>query len=180
MNFLKEKGKITQIGVANWSIDRIVQADKYADSHKLCPIQVIQTWWSLAEYTKEMWSDENTTHMDEQTYQYMLKKNILGMAYTSQCKGYFQKKKLGDEYVSDMLRKRIETDVNKRKAQFINEYCDRHNVTPTEMVLGYITSNQVQGIALVSCSNENQLRDVLDHCDYEMPKDVGDEIDSIC
>lgn len=180
LNFLKEQGNISCIGVANWSTDRIIEANKYADAHSLCPIQVIQTWWSLAEYTKEMWNDENTTHMDEQMYQYMLKKSILGMAYTSQCKGYFQKKKLGDEYVSDLLRKRIETDTNKRKAQFISEYCDNNDITPTEMVLGYITSNPINGIALVSCSNEKQLYDVLEHCDYIMPQNVIDKIDSIC
>ena len=47
------------------------------------------------------------------------------------------------------------------------------------VVSGYITSNALEGTALVSCSNIEQLIDILDNCDYELEKDVISYIDSL-
>ena len=38
--------------------------------------------------------------------------------------------------------------------------------TPTDVVLGYITSTPLNGTALVSCSTLEQLEDVLKSADY--------------
>ena len=74
-------------------------------------------------------------------------------------------------------RKQFEKDL--KRLDYIREYCGKRNVSPTAVVSGYITSNALEGTALVSCSNIEQLIDILDNCDYELEKDVISYIDSL-
>ena len=144
------------------------------------PFRTVQTWWSLAEYKYEMWDDPNTTHMDSELYSYMSGSGMFAMAYTSQCKGFFQKAiTKGLENIDEFLKRRIVTESNLKRLDYIREYCGKRNVSPTAVVSGYITSNALEGTALVSCSNIEQLIDILDNCDYELEKDVISYIDSL-
>lgn len=180
MQQLSEIGNIKKIGVANWNINRIKDMNNYARQHGLKEIEVIQNWWSVAEYKFEMWNDENTTHMDNETHEYLLNYHLIGMAYTSQCKGYFQKaSKVGYNKIDEFLKKRIETPKNIEILNYLNEYAKIHHVTITDLVNAYITSDIVSSIALVSCANEQQLLDILNHCDYEMPLETIQFIQAI-
>lgn len=180
MQYLTEIGNISTIGVANWNIGRVKEANQYAERHSLKPFKILQTWWSVAEYKKEMWNDETTTHMDRETHQYMLEHNLIGMAYTSQCKGYFQKAaQIGSDGVDDFLKERIETKNNLQILDYLINYSLQSNVDMTSLVNAYITSNSVKGIALISCSILEQLLDIVKHCDYHMPDNVIDNIKNI-
>ena len=180
MQYLKEKGRVGIIGASNWSTERIKRANAYAVEHGMESFRTVQTWWSLAECKYEMWDDPNTTHMDSELYSYMSGSGMFAMAYTSQCKGFFQKAiTKGLENIDEFLKRRIVTASNLKRLDYIREYCGKRNVSPTAVVSGYITSNALEGTALVSCSNIEQLIDILDNCDYELEKDVISYIDSL-
>jgi len=169
---ISELAKPVLLGVSNWAADRVKSANDYARKHNMREIEVVQTWWSIASYTPEMWNDDTTTYMDEQMYEYLLKEQKIGMAYTSQAKGFFQKAiKNGYENVDEFLKKRIATQSNRKKLQEIDAYCLEKNVSPTGVVSGYITDNPLKGIALVSCSSIEQLQDIMCHCDEQVEKD---------
>lgn len=180
MQKIKETASISMLGVANWRIGRIKAANAYACSHGLEPFRVVQTWWSLAEYTQRMWDDPTTTHMDSETYAYMQENRMLGMAYTSQCKGFFQKAcRHGLEAIDPFLMQRIATPTNIKKFEYIRDYCEKNHISPTAVVNGYITSNPLDGIALVSVSGMEQLRDIMSVSDYTLDARVIAEIDAI-
>ncbi len=180
MQYLKEKGNVDIIGVANWNYNRVKAANDYAQKHGMIPFKTVQTWWSLAEYKYEMWADENTTHMDDQMYEYMRNSNMFGMAYTSQCKGFFQKAvKYGLENVDEFLKHRIVTERNLKKLDYIKSYCNEYNVSATAFVNSYITSNRLEGVALVSCTNIMQLKEILNECNFALDEKIISEIDAI-
>lgn len=178
LQLIKEKSGAKRIGVSNMKYERLYKAIKYAENNHLEAPTVLETWWSLAEYKKEMWNDMSATNMTADMYDMLLKKKMLCIAYTSQCKGYFQKMALEEE-ISDFLKMRIETERNVRKAQYIKNYCMREKVHPTAVVNGYITSNRLQGIALVSCSTQEQIKNIMNNCDYVLPQKVINEIDNM-
>lgn len=180
MQEVKEVGDIRYIGVANWEYKRVKAANEYAKKMGMEPFRIVQTWWSLAEYTKEMWNDKNTTHMDNEMYDYLLENSYVGMAYTSQCKGYFQKAiQSGVENVDSFLRSRIETDVNLKKLNYIKWYCEEKQISPTAAVCSYITDNPVDGIALVSTSSMKQLEDIVEWCDYKVNEEFINSVNQI-
>ena len=166
---VQEQGKVKVLGVCNWSAKRVKKANDYAGKNGLTPISIVQTWWSIAAYTPNMWNDPTTTWMDGEMYGYLKKNKLLGMAYTSQAKGFFQKAiRDGYENVNDFLKHRIVTDENLRRLALIQDYCNQKSVSPTAVVNGYITDNDVDGIALVSCSKLEQMEDILEHCDVSV------------
>ncbi|MDE6261543.1 MAG: aldo/keto reductase [Oscillospiraceae bacterium] len=168
---IAEVGKCSSIGVCNWQCERICAANSYAERHGLIPIRIVQTWWSMASYTETMWDDPTTTHMDQDTAEYCRNHSCIAMAYTSQAKGFFQKAcAVGVEQLDPMLKHRMLTKENLEKLQKLNAYRAKTGCTPTDVVLGYITSNSLDGTALVSCSSLEQLEDVLNSADYELPE----------
>lgn len=180
MQVIREMGDIGQIGVANWKIERIKAANAYAEKNGLHPFTIVQTWWSLAQYTESMWNDPTTTHMDMETYAYLKEKNYIGMAYTSQCKGFFQKAiSQGIDAIDPFLYKRIVTSANLKKLDYISDFCKQNDVSPTAFVNGYITSNALEGTALVSVSDIGQLEEILKCSDYILAEEVISEIDGI-
>lgn len=169
---VREAGNVRLIGVCNWSAQRVRSANEYAEKHRLTPIQVVQTCWSIAAYTQNLWNDPTTTWMDAEMYQYLRENGMLAMAYTSQAKGFFQKAiREGYENLDAFLKHRVATEENLRRLEQIRRYCAQNRVSPTAVVNGYITENELDGIALVSCSRMEQLEDILKNCDTEIDRD---------
>lgn len=161
------------IGVCNWRCERIQTANRYAERHGLRPIQMVQTWWSMASYTDTMWDDPMTTHMDQETYKYCKEHSCIAMAYTPQAKGFFQKAMAyGVEQLDPMLKHRILTEENIEKLKKLKAHCEETGCTATDVVLGYITSNPLQGTALVGCSSMVQLEDILMSADYVLSEEM--------
>ena len=168
---IADAGRCENIGVCNWRCERIREANQYAQSHGLRPIRFVQTWWSMASYTETMWNDPTTTHMDQETAEYCQENGCIAMAYTSQAKGFFQKAyAVGADRLDPMLKHRILTEENLKRLEKLRVYCAETGCTPTDVVLGYITSNPLSGTALVSCSTLEQLEDVLKSADYVLAK----------
>ena len=166
-------GKCGSIGVCNWRCERIAAANRYALRHNLIPIQIVQTWWSMASYTETMWDDPTTTHMDRETAEYCRSHQCVVMAYTSQAKGFFQKAcSVGTDRLDSMLKYRMLTEENLEKLIILQGYCASSGCTPTDVVLGYITSHPLKGTALVSCSSLAQLEDVMASADYILPNEM--------
>lgn len=177
---IAEKSNCHDLGVCNWSCQRIREANQYAAKHGLLPIQLVQTWWSLASYTESMWNDPTTTHMDAETAAYCQANNCMVMGYTSQAKGFFQKAcALGTEHLDPLLKRRIMNEQNLRKLEELQKYCAENGCTPTDVVVGYITSNPLPGTALVSCSSVEQLDDILASADYRLEDEVIRRFDAI-
>ena len=177
---LVELGKVKKVCADCWDIKRIKDANEYAIKHNLTPFSVVETWWSLAEYTDEMWNDPSTNNMTEETMNYIHEKDAIVVGVTSQCKGFFQKAALeGIEMVDPLLLRRIGTPRNIRKMEFIREFCKEHDVSVTAFVNSYIYSSKCRGIGLVSCSSVDQMRDVMSNADYCLPDEVRRKVDSI-
>lgn len=171
-------GQCGSIGVCNWRCERIRAANRYAERHGLRPIQIVQTWWSMASYTEAMWDDPTTTHMDPETAGYCRDQGCIVMAYTSQAKGFFQKAcAVGIEGLDPLLKHRILTKENLERLQLVKAYCAETGCTPTDVVLGYITSHPLRGTALVSCSSLAQLEDILNSADYVLPEKLIRKLD---
>lgn len=170
---LADTGRCGNIGVCNWRCERIRAANQYAKCHGLLPIRFVQTWWSIASYTEAMWDDPTTTHMDQETSEYCKEHQCIAMAYTSQAKGFFQKAyAAGVDNLEPLLKHRMLTRDNLKKLEKLQAYCSEVGCTPTDVVLGYITSNSLSGTALVSCSSLAQLEDVLKSADYVLAEDA--------
>jgi len=66
-SFIKD-GKVRFIGVSNWHMSRIREANKYAAESRLHPLVSSQIQWSLAKSNNELFGDPTLVCMDETEY----------------------------------------------------------------------------------------------------------------
>lgn len=177
---LMEVGNIRKIGVSNWSLHRLKQANEYAYRHGLEPFTVGEYWWSLCEYTDAFWNDPKTYFLTSDLYCYLKEQNMLCLGYSSQCKGFFQKiVNTGYSSVPSFLVQRISTPRNLIKAGYIQRLCEEKHVSPTAIIQSYITNNELNGVALISCSNTDQLSECMKWSDYQLSQNLIQAIDHI-
>lgn len=180
LNSFVEAGKVKAIGVSNWPLEKIMLANEYAVKNHMIPFTVAQLWWCLAEYTENMWNDPTTTHMDDYFYKYFIENNIPVMAYTSQAKGFFSKAmKVGIDNLDDFLKMRILTEANRSKFEAVKAICRDEKCDPSAVVLAYITSNPLPGMAIVGCSTIEQLNEAIYNADFNLEQYLIEMLDAI-
>ncbi len=170
LNELIKCGFVKNIGVSNWSIDRINEANKFARDNDLKQISVSQIQWSLAKTTPEIVGDPTLICMDDYEYNGYLESKIPVMAFSSQAKGLFSKY-LSGAPLNPKIKERFLNSDNIERARRTDVLAKKYGVTPSAVVLSYITSNRVEGVAIVGCSNVAQLEDSMKYSDLKLTKE---------
>lgn len=70
----------------------------------------------IADYKFEMWNDEYCIGMSRGLYQYMPENHMTYLAYSSQCKGYFQKFVKSEPKGLIIFLNRVKTERNLNRA----------------------------------------------------------------
>lgn len=167
------EGKILSIGCSNWKTERIESANAYAKAHHLTPFYASQIQWSLAESTPEAHDDPTIVCMDQSEMTWYAKNNFPVMAYSSQAKGFFARAAAnGLDAINQKAYKRFCTPANIARLERVAQYAGQHNLTPTEVALGYLLNHEVTAAAIVGCKNLDQLKDTLTAADVLIPDEA--------
>lgn len=159
---LVSSGKVRAIGASNWSLDRIVEANDYAQKAGKTPFTVSQIQWSLAKCTSEAWGDKTLVCMSDNEYSRYINAGIPVMAFSPQAKGLFSKYIAGgEEALNDKIRSRFLNSENLRRIENVRALSERSGYSPAAVALSYITCNRLDGYPIVGCSNIEQLEDSL-------------------
>jgi aryl-alcohol dehydrogenase-like predicted oxidoreductase len=174
---IKEITKAKYIGVSNWKLERIKNANTYAKKNHLAEFKVISCYWSIADYTQDIYDSDFNTYMNKPLYNYAKEQNCVVMAYASQAKGFFQKAiEKGINSLSPLIKRRFLTPRNVQKISLIKDYCDAKKTSVTSVVTSYITSQRLNTIALVGPSSVAQIDDIMCNCDYYLPKEIKERL----
>lgn len=158
--FVKER-KIKAFGVSNWKASRIIEANEYAKNSGKTPISISQIQWSYTYSSNEMQNGDGMICMDEKEYETYKKMKIPVVAYSSQAKGFMQKAyQYGMENIPSYLQKYV-CEENEVRLEAVKEYMAQGGTSVTSYVLDYITSNQVEAVALIGAKNIEQLEECL-------------------
>ena len=100
---LIEEGRTRMTGVSNWSPERIMEANAFADTHGYTPIIANQPQFSLAR--QKMSLDPTLVTMDEKTWRMHMKTGMVCCCFSSQAHGFFSKLDAGGlNAVSDKVK----------------------------------------------------------------------------
>ena len=172
LDLLVKKGMTKAVGVSNWKAERIAEANAYSERAGKTKISVSQIQWSLARTTPEALNDPTIVCMNSEEYSGSLKNNIPVMAFSSQCKGLFSKYILeGENALNDKIRQRFLNDFNLNRVEKVREISVKYGVSPSTVILSYITSNPLLGVAIIGCSNLKQLNDSMASRDFSLSND---------
>ena len=171
LNELKKLGKIQNFGASNWHYSRILEANQYAKLHNLQGFCASQIQWSLATADFEALGDDTLVCMDAVEKELYLKDTLPVFAYSALAKGYFNKMaKFGADGLNQKANNRFNDTINQNRFEKVLCLSNELGITVTAVVLGYITSHQIPGIAIIGSKNIEQLNDSLTAAEVELPE----------
>ena len=174
--FLAE-GKTRLIGVSNWEPDRIAEANAWAKANGKAGFALSQILWSAAQITCKDWGDATLAAMDASARDFYISAGMPVMAFSSQAKGFFSKGFASLDDLSGPARERFLTPRNAGRMETMRRFCREYGVSPAAAALSYITSNPVDGLAIIGCSRLSQLEDSMSSPDLVMPASYIEEFE---
>ncbi len=157
MNELVQSGLVRYFGCSHWTLPRIKEATEYARRKGLKSFSANQLLWSLAVPNPTV---SKYPHMDHETWDFYVSEKVGIMTWSSQAKGFFTKLHTG-EPLNEAVKERYLNEENLRRlarAQTLARDLDR---SITDVVLSYLTSQEVATVPVLGCRNIAQLRDSL-------------------
>lgn len=181
---IAKTGLVKVIGVSNWSLSRILEANAYARSKGQAEIAVSEIMWSYAYTNVTARNDRTLSIMDDALYREYLAHPIPIISFSSQARGLFSQLYSGAYTWDEVSQKNrwYAFDENRLRWLKIKEYCDQTGKSPAAVALAYLTSNPVECAPIIGCMNEAEIADSLSASDLTLtPEELRwfDDIHSV-
>lgn len=178
---IADTGDVKALGVSNWSIERILEANAYAASQNRPGFVISEIQWGYAYLDNEMRQDDTVSIMNKSLYKKYLEAGIPVMAFTPQDGGLWSKLYSGEETWDTLApsRKLFDCPVNRRKYKKIEEYCNRNNVSPAALVTAYLASHKAVCAPILGCRSIRQLEDSMAGADLNLEEKVIEWMDEV-
>ena len=173
---LVKEGKTRTIGVSNWTVKRIVEANEYAKRNNKTPFSVSEIQWSLAECFPKTYNDDTLVCMNEAEYNDYLKIGIPVIAYSSQAGGIFSCGYKPDLSDAAPKHEKFVTPKNCAIYKSLLKFCEKRNCKPSAASLRYIIDNKLSAGAIIGCSSLEQLKDSMTALELKLTQQDIDEM----
>ena len=173
---LVKEGKILSIGVSNWTVDRIAQANKFALENGLPKIIASQIKHSAAVTVWE--SDPTMLSLDGGSREFYEKEKMPIFAYTSQAKGLFSKlDRFGVDGISEGLRREFICDETLRRYEVMREISLELGRPIGQVVLATLLCDpRLEIIPIIGGKTREQIEDSFAALDIKLQ---GEQIEKI-
>lgn len=163
-------GKVRALGASNWSAARIREANAYARAAGVSPLAASQIQWSLAICRPEAFGDDTLRCMDGKEYASYLDMGLPVMAYSAQAKGVLAKWCAGKN-PDGGFAERLMRPENRERARRLAVLSRETGISPAALSVAYITSQRLDGYAVISASRPEQLADTLAAAELTLSED---------
>jgi len=180
MNEQIRLGNIRFVACSNWTVERIRSASAHAAQHHLDDFVANQFMWSLAEPNRDAIADKTIVIASPSDLAYHRETQLPAMPYTAQAKGFFSKLATGQPQKANNLV--YDNAINRRRFSRIQELSQRHDVSISAIVLGYLTSQPFPVFPIISASTLEQLNDSLSNTELTLsPEELAflDALESV-
>lgn len=157
MTEIAESGGAGMIGVSNWKPIRVLEANAYARSHGIHPLDADQIQFSLARQT--IVEDPTMYQMNAESYRMHLETDMPLMAFSSQAKGFFSKlADMGEAGLSPKARRRYLHPENLAIYDRILEIQRQTGLAAGSIALAWLIAQPFPVFPIVGVSRKNHLQ----------------------
>lgn len=160
LNEQLKAGRMRIIGVSNWSIQRVDEANAYAKQHGLVPFTAISNQFSLAQMVKPVW-DGCISASDAASRQWLEKHNLALMPWSSQARGFFTDRSGPDKLDNKSLVESFYSDDNFKRKDRVTELAAKYKVSNVAIALAYVLNQPFTTFPLIGPRSISELRDSL-------------------
>jgi len=149
-----EKGNIRAYGGSNWSVERIKEANAYANANGLIGMAVSSPHFSLAEAKEPYWPDTVVTRAED--VEWYVQNQFPLIAWSSLGRGFFAKG--SPDYTDDKdLMRVFYSDANFERKRRAEELAKEKKAKSIEIALAYVINQEFPAIALVGPVNKAEV-----------------------
>ena len=181
LNEIVRSGDVRAIGVSNWSLDRVLEANAYAESIGMPKLVINEIQWGYAYLNNEMREDPSVSIMNPEMHRQYEAHGIPIISFTSQDSGLWIYLYSGKETWDTLKpsRKMYDCPVNRKKFEKVKEYCDKHSVSPAALVTAYLACNKVTCGPIIGCHTMQQLEDSMSGASLLLDQATIDWMDDV-
>ena len=166
LNEVKHEGKIRLFGVSNWTVDRIREANRYADQHRIEDFSVSSPNYGLALQLDDLWgggcvSVSGPEHQADRAWYEQTQMPVV--AYSSLCRGFFSGRFRADDpegarlVLDSYAQKGYLYPENLRRLKRAEEMAERKDLTVAEIAMRYVFATRMNLFAVVSTTKPERL-----------------------
>lgn len=180
LNEFKKEGKIRYFAASNWTAGRIMEAQQYAAGHGLSGFCANQALWSMADADMENYPWAGCANMDGQAFRMHEKTGMMGFAYESQARGFFQKyDKRTEKEVPENLMRIYGSEKNIRRYHKAVELAEKKGVSLSVVAVSYLLSAPFPSAALIGPRTKEQFLDSIGAGDVRLTPEEFDSIRTV-
>jgi predicted dehydrogenase/aryl-alcohol dehydrogenase-like predicted oxidoreductase len=161
-----QAGRIKAFGGSNWSIERIQQANKYAQQKGLQGFTVASNNFSLASMVNEVWSG-CISSSDKASREWFTKTQTALFAWSSQARGFFVRGDRNFTADSELVRCWYSDD-NFQRLERVKELAAKRNVLPINIAAAYVLNQPFPIFALIGPRALSEIRTSLPALEIEL------------
>lgn len=150
-----KEGKIYAIGVSNWKLDRIKEANNYAKKHNLTPITFNSPNLSLAKCKVPRWA--GCISADDEMLRWHEENNIALISWSSQAGGFFSGKYSPKYREEEEMVEVFYTDENWERYNRAEKLAVEKGMSTIQMALAYVVNQNFPAVAVVGPEKMDEL-----------------------
>ncbi|QCJ44303.1 aldo/keto reductase [Bacillus sp. S3] len=166
-----EAGRIYAIGLSNWEIDRIIEADNYAKENRLTRLSFNSPNLSLAKPLKPRW--ENCVSANSDMVKWHEETGLPLFSWSSQAGGFFSGR-FAPEILDDQEMVEVYySEENWERYSRAKVLAEKKQASPIQIALSYVLNQSFPTAALIGSENKNELVSSISGASIELtPEEI--------
>ncbi len=179
-NAMHSEGKIGAFGGSNWKVERIAQANEYAERHDLIPFTVSSPNFGLAEQISDLWGGGCETisgPANREARDWYRRNGMPVIAYSSLGRGLFSGRIRSDEMdkadriLDDVAVRGYVCEDNFERLSRCEQLAAAKGCTVSQIAMSWIFRQGINVFAVVSTSSPERMRENIDSLDIELTEE---------
>lgn len=167
---LKKEGKIGIYGASNWSVERIKEANAFAEAHGMSPFAAVSPHYSLAHQIQDPWgggvSITGPEHAEDRAW--LVEHQIPVFAYSSMSCGFISgmfkstDKEGAKKFLTPPGMKGYYADENFERLARAEQLAEKYQVSVAQISMAWLFNQDLQVIPLQGGENAEMYRQTLE------------------
>lgn len=150
-----KSGRVYAIGVSNWELDRIIEANEYAKEHGLTPFTFNSPNLSLAKCQIPRWP--GCVSANDEMVKWHEDNNMAMISWSSQAGGFFSGRFNRDEIIDQEIADVYYCDANWERYDRAIKLAEELKVTPIQVALAYVVNQKFPTGAAIGSERMEEL-----------------------
>ncbi|GHO46497.1 aldo/keto reductase [Ktedonospora formicarum] len=137
LNEQKQAGRMRAFGASNWSIERVQEANRWAEERGLQGFVAVSNNFSLARMVNPVWNG-CIAASDPASRAWLTETGMALMPWSSQARGFFTGRAKPEDHSDEELVRSWYSDDNFQRLERVNQLAARRGVLPINIALAYV------------------------------------------